>query len=104
MKDPLGYAHPGQRGQRAGASRRVRRCPQRLDAARAIFMTHDDGEAVAGVDEVLEGLTTAETGGEPLMELFSDNRFGLQQPGGDRQLHPSASCIGAGVRTRRWSG
>ena len=62
MKDPLGYARIlANQGNALGHLGVFGDARERLDAARAIFVTHDDGEAVAGVDEVLESLTTAET-------------------------------------------
>jgi len=62
LKDPLGYARIlANQGNALGHLGVFGDARQRLESARAIFVTYNDGEAVAGVDEVLESLSAAET-------------------------------------------
>ena len=61
-KDPLGYARIlANQGNALGHLGVFSDARERLTAARAIFAQYDDGEAVAGVDEVLESLSAAES-------------------------------------------
>jgi tetratricopeptide (TPR) repeat protein len=62
QKDPLGYARIlANQGNALGHLGVFRDARERLDTARAIFVEYDDGEAVAGVDEVLASLEAAES-------------------------------------------
>jgi tetratricopeptide (TPR) repeat protein len=61
-KDPLGYARIlANQGNALGHLGVFSDARQRLEAARATFVQYDDGDAVAGVDEVLESLSSAES-------------------------------------------
>jgi tetratricopeptide (TPR) repeat protein len=61
-KDPLGYARIlANQGNALGHLGVFGDARQRLEAARATFVQYDDGDAVAGVDEVLESLSSAES-------------------------------------------
>ena len=60
-KDPLGYARIlANQGNALGHLGVFGDARQRLDAARTVFVQYDDGDAVAGVDEVLASLDAAE--------------------------------------------
>jgi tetratricopeptide (TPR) repeat protein len=60
-KDPLGYARIlANQGNALGHLGVFSHARERLTAAREIFVQYDDGDAVAGVDDVLESLTAAE--------------------------------------------
>lgn len=61
-RDPLGYARIlANQGNALGHLGVFADARQRLDTARGIFVAQGDGEAVAGVDEVLASLSLAET-------------------------------------------